>query len=273
MKKERLDILLVDKGLLDSREKAKRRIMSGTVFVDGQRCDKPGMKVAPEASIDIKGKSLPFVSRGGLKLKKAVEEFGLDLSNTVCLDIGSSTGGFTDCMLQEGARKVFSIDVGYGQLAYKLRQDPRVVVMERTNIRHVTLADIKEKADFISVDVSFISLKLVLPVAKKLLKENGCMVVLIKPQFEAGRGKVGKNGVIRNPQTHREVLIKVIDFIQEENIGIAQLSFSPIQGPKGNMEFLAYLQNQNDYWEKSTTEDNVERVVSKAHDNFEKSKV
>lgn len=265
MKKERLDVLLVEKGFFDSREKAKRNIMSGTVFVEGQRSDKAGMKVDQEASIEVKGKALPFVSRGGLKLEKAADEFSLDFKNKTCIDIGSSTGGFTDCMLQKGAAKVYSIDVGYGQLDYRLRQDSRVVVMERTNIRNVTLPDIEEKVDFISVDVSFISLKLVLPVAKKLLKDSGSMVVLIKPQFEAGREKVGKNGVIRDPKIHKEVLIKVLHFINEEEMGIEQLSFSPIKGPKGNMEFLAYLKNKHTPWNDETVETEVHEIVKHAH--------
>jgi 23S rRNA (cytidine1920-2'-O)/16S rRNA (cytidine1409-2'-O)-methyltransferase len=265
MKKERLDVLLVEKGFFDSREKAKGSIMSGTVFVEGQRSDKAGLKIDVEADIVIKGKTLPYVSRGGLKLEKAVEEFGIDLKDKTCIDIGSSTGGFTDCMLQKGANKVFAIDVGYGQLDFKLRQDPRVIVMERTNIRNVTLPDVKEQVDFISVDVSFISLKLVLPVARKLLKDNGTMVVLIKPQFEAGREKVGKNGVIRDPKIHKEVVTKVLDFIQKEEIGIAQLSFSPIKGPKGNMEFLAYLQNQSIHWVDNTLDDKVQQIIEEAH--------
>jgi len=265
MKKERLDVLLVEKGFFDSREKAKRSIMSGTVFIDGQRSDKAGMKIDKEVSIEVKGKKLPYVSRGGLKLEKAMDEFELDLQNKACIDIGSSTGGFTDCMLQKGAKIVYAIDVGYGQLDYKLREDPRVIVMERTNIRHVTLADIEEKVDFISVDVSFISLKLVLPVAKKLLKETGTMVVLIKPQFEAGREKVGKNGVIRDPKTHKEVLTKVLNFIQKEEIGIDQLSFSPIKGPKGNMEFLAYLRKNYIPWDDSTMENKIHQIVEQAH--------
>lgn len=265
MKKERLDVLLVEKGFFHSREKAKGSIMSGIVFVEGQRCDKAGMKVDQEALIEIKGKTLPFVSRGGLKLEKAVKEFGLDLRNKTCIDIGSSTGGFTDCMLQEGATKVYAIDVGYGQLDYKLREDSRVVVMERTNIRNVTLQDITDKVDFISVDVSFISLKLVLPVAKSLLKDSGSMVVLIKPQFEAGRDKVGKNGVIRDPKVHEEVINKVLHFIQKEEIGIEQLSFSPIKGPKGNMEFLVYLRNQYTCWEDKALESKVHQIVEQAH--------
>ncbi len=272
MKKVRLDSLLVDRNIFDSREKAKRSIMSGIVFVDGQRSDKAGLKVDPEVTVEIKGRSLPFVSRGGLKLKKAVEEFGLDLSNKVCIDIGSSTGGFTDCMLQEGAAKVYSIDVGYGQLDYKLREDPRVVVMERTNIRNVTVEDLQEKVDFISVDVSFISLKLVLPVAKQLLNDQGSMVVLIKPQFEAGREKVGKNGVIRDAYTHREVLTEVITFLQGQNLPIAQLSFSPIQGPKGNMEFLAFIKTHIEEMSKSVIEEKIQHVVTQAHENFKKPK-
>ena len=268
MKKKRLDVVLVEKGFFHSREKAKGSIMAGTVFVDGHRCDKAGLKVSDEALIEIKGKTLPFVSRGGLKLSKAIEEFGIELKNKTCMDIGSSTGGFTDCMLQKGADKVYSVDVGYGQLDYKLRKDPRVVVMERTNIRQVTLEDIEGKVDFISIDVSFISLKLVLPVAKKLLKDNGSIVALIKPQFEAGREKVGKNGVIRDPKVHKEVVRSVLDFIQREEIGITHLSYSPIKGPKGNMEFLAYLRNQNLPWEDNVLDDKVHQVVETAHEHL-----
>jgi len=265
MKKERLDVLLVEKGFFHSREKAKGSIMSGTIFVDGQRVDKPGMKINNESFIEIKGNPLPYVSRGGLKLSKAVEVFGLDLNSKTCIDIGSSTGGFTDCMLQQGATKVYAIDVGYGQLDFKLRKDPRVVVMERTNIRNVTLQDIEGKVDFISIDVSFISLKLVLPVAKKLLKDSGTIVVLIKPQFEAGREKVGKNGVIREPKIHKEVISDVLAFIQKEEIGIKSLAFSPIKGPKGNMEFLAYLQNHYISWDEKALEDKVHQIVESAH--------
>lgn len=268
MKKERLDVLLVEKGIFESREKAKRSIMAGTIFVAGQRCDKAGMKINIEDTIEIKGKTLPFVSRGGLKLQKAIEAFRLNLKDKVCIDIGSSTGGFTDCMLQEGAKKVYAIDVGYGQLDYKLRKDPKVVVMERTNIRNVTVADFSELADFISVDVSFISLKLVLPVAKKLLIDDGSMVVLIKPQFEAGREKVGKKGVIRNPKTHQEVLKKVIHFIQKEKLGIIGLSFSPVKGPKGNIEFLAYIHKQHELWETDMIEKKVDQIVNQAHESL-----
>lgn len=270
MKKERLDTLLVEKGMFESREKAKKSIMTGTIFVAGQRCDKAGMRVDKEALIEIRGKTLPYVSRGGLKLEKAINEFDLSLQDKICIDIGSSTGGFTDCMLQQGAKKVYAIDVGYGQLAYKLRKDPRVIVMERTNIREVVSKDLQEKADFISIDVSFISLNLVLPVAKELMAKNGSMVALIKPQFEAGKGKVGKNGVIRDSKLHKEIILHVLDFIKK-NYSIKDLSFSPIRGPKGNIEFLAYLSNQNKTQRSDLTE-MVQNVVREAHSSFNKEK-
>ncbi len=243
--KERLDVLLVKKGLAESREKAKVVIMAGNVFVNGQREDKAGTVFEEEkAQIEVKGVQLPYVSRGGLKLEKAIQVFPLCLAGAVCMDIGASTGGFTDCMLQNGARKVYSVDVGHGQLAWKLRNDERVVCMEKTNFRYVTKADIKEELDFASVDVSFISLTKILIPARNLLKEGGQMVCLIKPQFEAGREKVGKKGVVREPETHMEVIDKVLDFASLTGFEVLGLDYSPIKGPEGNREYLVHLQKR-----------------------------
>ena len=236
--KERLDVLLVQKGLAESREKAKTMIMEGNVFVDGQREDKAGTNFDTEAEIEVRGNTLKYVSRGGLKLEKAMKEFDISLEGMVCMDIGASTGGFTDCMLQNGAVKVYSVDVGYGQFAWKLRNDPRVVCMEKTNIRYVTPEDIADVLDFASVDVSFISLTKVLVPARELLRDGGRMVCLIKPQFEAGREKVGKKGVVRDPKVHEEVIHKVIDFALENGFSVHNLSYSPIKGPEGNIEYL-----------------------------------
>ncbi len=239
--KERLDVVLVEKGFFESREKAKASIMAGVVFVDEQKVDKAGEMISPNSNIEVRGNVCPYVSRGGLKLEKAMKEFNIDLKDKVCMDIGASTGGFTDCMLQNGSKKVFSVDVGYGQFAWKLRQDRRVVCMERTNIRYVTKEEIGEELDFASIDVSFISLTKVLPVAYMLTKENGEVVALIKPQFEAGREQVGKKGVVRDSNVHKEVIRKVIDFSNSIGFGVKGLSFSPIKGPEGNIEFLVYL--------------------------------
>ncbi len=241
MKKERLDVLLVELGEFDSREKAKRTIMAGIVFVDGQRVDKAGTKVKRDSEIIIKGKALPYVSRGGLKLEKAIKEYGVTVDGKVCMDIGASTGGFTDCMLQNGASKVFSVDVGYGQLDWKLRNDDRVVNLERTNIRHVTAEDIGQVIDFVSIDVSFISLKLVLPVAYMLMAEQAEIVFLIKPQFEAGKEEAKKEkGVIKNPKVHISVLDTVLEFAVSVGFKLKALTFSPITGPAGNIEFLCH---------------------------------
>jgi 23S rRNA (cytidine1920-2'-O)/16S rRNA (cytidine1409-2'-O)-methyltransferase len=239
-KKERLDVLLVEKGLFESREKAKRAIMSGVIFIEGQRVDKAGTNVAIESEIEIRGKTLQYVSRGGLKLEKAIKNFPIVLDDMVCMDIGASTGGFTDCMLQNGARKVYSVDVGYGQLDWKLRNLDNVVNMERTNVRYVKPDDLEDVLDFVSIDVSFISLKLVLPVAASLMRENAKIVFLIKPQFEAGREKVKKNGVVRDPSVHMDVIDKVLSYAYEAGFQIEDVSFSPITGPKGNIEFLGY---------------------------------
>ncbi len=259
--KERLDVLLVKKGLAPSREKAKTMIMEGNVFVNNQREDKAGTNIPEDAVIEIKGNTLKYVSRGGLKLEKAMTHFGISLENKICMDIGASTGGFTDCMLQNGAKKVYAVDVGYGQFAWKLRTDERVVCMEKTNIRYVTPEDIADVLDFASVDVSFISLAKVLPAAKELLRDEGEMVCLIKPQFEAGREKVGKKGVVRDPAVHREVIEKVITDARELGFSILHLEYSPIKGPEGNIEYLVHI------CKGGRKEENIDvnEVVSAAH--------
>lgn len=239
--KERLDVLLTQKGLCESRAKAQALIMSGEVYVDGQKCDKAGTAVEESASIEIRGNHCPYVSRGGLKLEKALRDFGIDPNGWVCSDSGASTGGFTDCLLQKGAKKVFAIDVGYGQLAWSIRTDPRVVCMERTNIRYVTPEQLGEPLDFSVVDVSFISLRLVLPAIKALLKQTGQLVCLIKPQFEAGKDKVGKKGVVRDPTVHCEVLEGFLALAAELGLTVRNLTFSPVKGPEGNIEFLGHL--------------------------------
>ena len=240
--KERLDVLLVERGYFDSRAKAQAVIMAGDVYVDGQKADKAGVSVDTSASIDVRGSVCPYVSRGGLKLEKALRDFGVDPTGFVCSDSGASTGGFTDCLLQQGAKKVFAIDVGYGQLAWKIRSDPRVVTMERTNIRYVTPEQLGEPLDLSVVDVSFISLKIVLPVIKTLLKQDiGQVLCLIKPQFEAGKDKVGKKGVVRDPSVHEEVLESFIHLAKSEGFCIRNLTFSPVKGPEGNIEFLGHL--------------------------------
>lgn len=241
--KKRIDLLLFERGLFESREKARTSVMSGIIFVNGQRVDKPGTPIAEDADIQIHGNTLRYVSRGGLKLEKAIREFGVVLDGLVAADIGASTGGFTDCMLQNGAVKVYAIDVGYGQLAWKLRTDDRVVVMERTNIRHVTPEQIGQPLDFASVDVSFISLKLVLPVVKFLLKPGCKAVVLVKPQFEAGRDKVGKKGVVRDPEVHLEVLEAFMRHATNNGFAVENLTHSPIKGPEGNIEYLAVIES------------------------------
>ena len=241
--KTRLDVLLVERGLAESREKAKAIIMAGEVFVDGQREDKAGTSFPEKVVIEVKGSPLKYVSRGGLKLEKAMNEFDVSLSGKVCMDVGASTGGFTDCMLQNGGVKVYSIDVGYGQLDWKLRNDPRVICMEKTNIRYVVPEDIQERPAFSSIDVSFISLTKVLLPVRNLLTEDGEIVCLIKPQFEAGREKVGKKGVVRDPAVHEEVIEKVRDYAMSIALEPCHLSFSPIKGPEGNIEYLLYLQN------------------------------
>ena len=239
--KERLDVILVNRGLAPSREKAKALIMSGNVFVKQQREDKAGTMFDENADIEIKGEKLPYVSRGGLKLEKAVKVWKPPVKDAVCMDVGSSTGGFTDCMLQNGARLVYAIDVGTNQLAWKLRQDPRVVSMEKTNIRYVTEDDMPEKVDFVSIDVAFISLKKVMPAVFALMKEGAHIVCLIKPQFEAGREKVGKKGVVRDAGVHIEVINDILSFMRGYAFEILGLDYSPIKGPEGNIEYLLYM--------------------------------
>lgn len=241
--KERLDVLLVKRNLAASREKAKAIIMTGNVFVNGQREDKAGSTFKEDALIEVKGNPMKYVSRGGYKLEKAIDLWQVPLQDKICMDVGSSTGGFTDCMLQNGAQKVYAIDVGTNQLAWKLRQDERVISMEKTNIRYVTREDIADFIDFFSVDVAFISLKKVLEPVKALLTQEGQGVCLVKPQFEAGREKVGKKGVVRDPKVHREVLEQIMQYVLSIGFEILELSFSPIKGPEGNIEYLLYIQN------------------------------
>ncbi|MCR4956242.1 MAG: TlyA family RNA methyltransferase [Lachnospiraceae bacterium] len=261
--KERLDVLLVKRNLAPSREKAKALIMAGDVFVDDQKEDKAGTMFADTVKIEVHGNTLRYVSRGGLKLEKAMKEFPIDLQDKVCMDIGASTGGFTDCMLQNGAKKVYSVDVGYGQFAWKLRQDERVVCMEKTNIRYVTREHIDEALDFASCDVSFISLTKVLGPAYELLKDGGEMVCLIKPQFEAGKEKVGKKGVVRDPKTHLEVIETIVDFCVETKFSVMGLSYSPIKGPEGNIEYLIYIKKTGNGSIEGDV--NPENVVKCAH--------
>lgn len=243
--KERLDIILMNQGYAPSREKAKAIIMSGNVYVNGQKEDKAGTTFdESKIKLEVRGSTLKYVSRGGLKLEKAMEVWGFDLTDLVCMDIGASTGGFTDCMLQNGARKVYSVDVGYGQLAWKLRNDERVVCMEQTNFRYMVRSDIQEELDFASCDVSFISLTKILIPARNLLKTGGKMVCLIKPQFEAGRDKVGKNGVVKEPEIHREVIHKIVDFADSVGFQVLNLDYSPIKGPEGNIEYLVLLEKR-----------------------------
>ena len=268
--KTRLDVLMVERGLAESREKAKAIIMSGNVFVDGQREDKAGASFPEKAVIEVKGSPLKYVSRGGLKLEKAMSHFDVELHDKVCMDVGSSTGGFTDCMLQNGAVKVYSVDVGHGQLDWKLRNDERVVCMEKTNIRYVTPEDIEEPVDFSSIDVSFISLTKVLLPVRNLLSQDGQIVCLIKPQFEAGREKVGKKGVVRDPAVHKEVIEKVIAFAKEQYLQPLALDFSPIKGPEGNIEYLLYLQKKPEGSEMTDGDMDVDAVVGQAHGTLDK---
>ena len=266
--KERLDVLLVQRGHAASREKAKAVIMAGCVYVNGQKEDKAGSMFDCAAEIEVRGNTLRYVSRGGLKLEKAMAQFGITLDDKVCMDIGASTGGFTDCMLQNGAKKVYAVDVGYGQFAWKLRQDPRVVCMEKTNIRYVTPEDIGDALNFASVDVSFISLTKVLGPAKELLKDGGQMVCLIKPQFEAGKDKVGKKGVVRDPAVHKEVIERVILFAKSIGFGILHLDYSPIKGPEGNIEYLVHI--VKDAEAESQEVIDVGAVVAAAHGELDK---
>lgn len=266
--KKRLDLVVFEEGHTDSREKAKALIMAGSVYVNGQKQLKAGTSIKPDDKIEVRGSKMPFVSRGGYKLDKSIKAFNLDLSDCICMDIGASTGGFTDCMLQNGATKVYSIDVGYGQLAWKLRTDERVVNLERTNFRYVTHEEIPDLIDFASVDVSFISLKIILPVLRELLKEGGHAVCLIKPQFEAGRDKVGKKGVVRELSTHTEVVEKITNFAFETGFSILGLDFSPIKGPEGNIEYLMYIEKSENpvFLDKL----NVEELTTSSHNILNK---
>ena len=263
--KERLDVLLVNRNLAESREKAKAIIMAGIVYVDGQKEDKAGTTFEDTVSIEVRGTALKYVSRGGLKLEKAMTHFGATLEGKICMDVGASTGGFTDCMLQNGAVKVYSVDVGHGQLAWKLRNDERVVCMEKTNIRYVTPDDIADKIQFTSIDVSFISLTKVLEPVKALMTDDGQIVCLIKPQFEAGREKVGKKGVVREKSTHLEVIEMVIAYAKSIGFGILNLEFSPIKGPEGNIEYLLHLQNYPQGVDAVHETVNPKDVVEEAH--------
>lgn len=265
MKKKRLDVLLFEKGMVPSRERAKAIIMSGIVYVNNQKADKAGMSIPEDAEIEIRGKTNSFVSRGGLKIEKALTYFQIDPKDLCAMDIGASTGGFTDCLLTRGARKVYSIDVGYGQLAWKLRQDPRVVCMERTNIRKVTPDMLDDVPEFAVIDVSFISLKLVLPVVAQLLNEHGRIACLIKPQFEAGKGKVGKKGVVREPEIHLDVLNAFIENAHEAGFHVYNLTFSPIKGPEGNIEFLGYIGKDGEDADIDTA-----ALVAEAHGELDK---
>ena len=265
VEKERLDVLLVQLGLANSRELAKAYIMAGNVYVDGQKEDKAGTKVAVNADIEVKGSQMKYVSRGGYKLEKAINEFGVELEGKICLDIGASTGGFTDCMLQNGAKKVYAIDVGYGQFAWKLRNDERVVCLEKTNVRYVTHEQVPDEGDFASIDVSFISLTKVLPAVLGVLGPNGQLVCLIKPQFEAGREKVGKKGVVRDINVHKEVIEMIVNYVCAQNLGILALDFSPIKGPEGNIEYLIYLDKSRTGMTEEEVTARLEEVVAQSH--------
>lgn len=268
--KERLDVLLVQRGMAASREKAKAMIMAGEILVDGEREDKAGSMFPDTVTITQKGRPLPYVSRGGLKLEKAMTHFGLDLTGKICMDVGASTGGFTDCMLQNGAVKVYAVDVGHGQLDWKLRNDERVVCMERTNIRYVTPEDIQEPVQFVSIDVSFISLTKVLLPVRNLMEEGAEMTALIKPQFEAGREKVGKKGVVRDPAVHLEVIQTVISYAKSISFGVRHLEFSPIKGPEGNIEYLVHLVKLPEGTVEEKMLVSPEEVVCQAHETLDK---
>jgi 23S rRNA (cytidine1920-2'-O)/16S rRNA (cytidine1409-2'-O)-methyltransferase len=271
-KKERIDVLLVDQGFYETREKAKSAIMAGLVFINDERVDKPGTKVETESAIRVNGNVHPYVSRGGLKLEKAIQAFSLDFTDKIVIDIGASTGGFTDCALQSGAKLVYAVDVGYGQLAWTLRQDPRVVVMERTNFRYLTLSDLKGDIPNVAViDVSFISLRIILPALQSLLADQGWVVTLIKPQFEAGREKIGKNGIVRDPVTHKQVLDQVLSFAMNNGFIVKDLTFSPITGGEGNIEFLAFLQKGQADLTTASLLPWIDKVVEDAHTSLLKS--
>ncbi|WP_404403708.1 TlyA family RNA methyltransferase [Jeotgalibacillus malaysiensis] len=274
IKKQRVDILLVDQGLAETREKAKRAIMAGLVFHNETRLDKPGEKIPEDAVLTVKGKVMPYVSRGGLKLEKALKEFNIDVQGKCMIDVGSSTGGFTDCALQNGARQSYAVDVGYNQLAWKLRQDPRVIVMERTNFRYLTPEDLKEGLpDFASIDVSFISLRIILPVLRTLLKPGSDVLALVKPQFEAGREQVGKKGIVRDKKVHLEVVNKISTFASETGYDVLAASYSPITGGDGNIEFLFHLRTTESDTGKIAERVVMEKVVSEAHASLKNVKV
>lgn len=266
--KQRLDAELVSRGIIQSRERAKAEIMAGRVYVNGQKADKAGELVTSSDNIEFRGEQLKYVSRGGLKLEKAMELYGFCLDGKVCMDVGASTGGFTDCMLQSGASKVYSVDVGYGQLAWSLRQDERVVNLERTNIRYITKEQVPDTVDFVSIDVSFISLGLVIPVLPSFLADDAMMVCLVKPQFEAGREKVGKHGVVRDPATHIEVLERAVGFAKKSGFGIVGIEFSPIKGPQGNIEYLMVLTRKDP--SLSVSGDEIKKLVESSHDELDK---
>lgn len=268
MSKKRLDVLVFEQGLAESREKAKALIMAGVIYADNQKSDKPGTTYPETVKLELRGNKLKYVSRGGLKLEKAMKSFSLDLNDKVTMDIGASTGGFTDCMLQNGAKKVYSIDVGYGQLDWKLRNDDRVVNLERTNVRYITKEQVSDEIDFFSVDVCFISLTLVLPAVRPLLKEDGCAVCLIKPQFEAGRGKVGKNGVVRDKNIHIEVIEKIFNYCLENGFSVLDLDYSPIKGPEGNIEYLIYIRKSDE--PVSVKEFDIVSIVEQSHSELDK---
>lgn len=267
MKKERLDVLLVNRGLFESRAKAQAAVMAGQVLVNEQKIDKPGTPVAPEVTIRLLGNKLPYVSRGGLKLEKALQIFPISVEGKVVADIGASTGGFTDCALQNGAVKVYAIDVGYGQLAWKLRNDERVINMERTNVRYLEADSLPEQVDAATIDVAFISLDKILPAVHKILKPEGFVIALIKPQFEAGKENVGKKGVVRDAGVHEQVINNVIAFAKNEGFGIAGLDFSPIKGPEGNIEYLLHLTLGND---DAVSAENVAQLVGRSHGDLDK---
>ena len=265
--KQRLDAELVARGIIQSREQAKAAIMAGQVYVNNQKADKAGESVTPDDKIEFRGENLKYVSRGGLKLEKAMELYGFKLDNKICMDVGASTGGFTDCMLQKGATKVYSLDVGYGQLAWKLRQDERVVNLERTNVRYITNEQVPDTVDFVSIDVSFISLGLVIPVLVQFLSEEAMMVCLVKPQFEAGKDKVGKHGVVRDPATHMEVLERAVSFAKNAGFGIVGLEFSPIKGPQGNIEYLMVLTRKEP--ELTVSSEEIKALVESSHNELD----
>lgn len=269
MEKERLDTLLVKRGFFQSREKARSSIMAGIVYVNNNKEDKPGTKFNEDVEIEVKQNINPYVSRGGLKLEKAIKEFGIELTDRIALDVGASTGGFTDCMLKNSAKKVVAIDVGYGQLAWELRTDPRVINMERRNIRYMKPEDVGFLADFASIDVSFISLEKVLPAVKEMLTENGEILCLVKPQFEAGREKVGKHGVVREKETHREVLYKIIHYVTENGMYVKGLSYSPIKGPEGNIEYLLYVSKVQGEADIEALQVLLNRIVEESHQELE----